>query len=222
MLSLFNYNLQPLLAAVATEVPPTAAPAAPAAPTAPILPSTPAPVQPPQELLAAKTEGRADPPVPVERTILGASSFVEKFSDGGIYVTTDGKKEPITEPLYQMFLRNSTKRVASSTFTGGRSAMEEDTEPIEWGDMDPSFRSLLESTPAVLEAYKTLKNPKKMAKLDVGARTFQPSTNVEQIRFLTRSSHMTSKQSSSTIMTPQFSPRQTCSANTVERKPPIA
>ena len=57
--------------------------------------------------------------------------------------------------------------------------MEEDTEPIEWGDMDPSFRSLLESTPAMLEAYKTLKNLKKMAKLDAETRTFQASTNVE-------------------------------------------
>ena len=35
------------------------------------------------------------------------------------------------------------------------------------------------STPAVLEAYKTLKNPKKVAKLDVSTRTFQASTNVE-------------------------------------------
>ena len=57
--------------------------------------------------------------------------------------------------------------------------MEEDTEPIEWGDMDPSFRSLLETTPAVLDAYKTLKNPKKTAKLDVETRPFQPSSNVE-------------------------------------------
>ena len=53
----------------------------------------------------------------------------------------------------------------SSTFTGGASAMEEDAEPIEWGDMDPAFRALLESTPAMLEAYKTLRNAKKMAKL---------------------------------------------------------
>ena len=57
--------------------------------------------------------------------------------------------------------------------------MEEDTEPIEWGDMDPSFRGLLESTPAMLEAYKTLKNPQKMAKVDTTTSSFQPSTNVE-------------------------------------------
>ena len=45
--------------------------------------------------------------------------------------------------------------------------------------MDPSFRSLLQSTPAMLEAYKTLRNPKKMAKLDTTTSSFQPSTNVE-------------------------------------------
>ena len=57
--------------------------------------------------------------------------------------------------------------------------MEEDTEPLEWGDMDPALKSLLESTSAMLEAYKTLKNPKKMAKLDAATRSFQASTNVE-------------------------------------------
>ena len=36
-------------------------------------------------------------------TIIGVNSFVEKFSDGTIYVTTDGKKEPINEALYQVF-----------------------------------------------------------------------------------------------------------------------
>ena len=104
---------------------------------------------------------------------------MEKFTDRNIYVTTDGRKEPSTEPLYQMLLKNnSTQRLASSTFTGARSTMGDD-EPIECGDMDPSFRRLLESSPAVLEAYKTFKNPKKMAKLDVSTRTFQPSTDVE-------------------------------------------
>ena len=57
--------------------------------------------------------------------------------------------------------------------------MEEDTEPIEWGDMDPAFKSLPEPTPAMLEACKTLTNPKKMAKLDAATRSFQASTSVE-------------------------------------------
>ena len=51
-------------------------------------------------------------------------------------------------------------------------------EPLEWGDMDPAFRSLLEST-AMLEAHKILKSPKKIAKLDTTTRSFQASTNVE-------------------------------------------
>ena len=57
--------------------------------------------------------------------------------------------------------------------------MEEDTKPIEWVDMDPAFNTLLESTPAMLEACKTLKNPKKMAKPDAATKSFQASTNVE-------------------------------------------
>ena len=149
------------------------------APTAPAANTAPAP-QPSQGLLATKTERRTEAPTVTEHTIIGANSFVERFSDGTIYVTTDGKKEPIDEVLYKVLMQNnSTKSVASSAFTGGASAMEEDTEPIEWGDMDPAFRSLLESTPAMLEAYKTLRNPKKMAKLDTATSSFQPSTNVE-------------------------------------------
>ena len=57
--------------------------------------------------------------------------------------------------------------------------MEEDTEPMEWGDMDPAFKRLLESTPAMLEAYKTLNNPKQMAKLDAATGSFQAGINVE-------------------------------------------
>ena len=178
----FNCKIELSFAAMETDQPPAAvaaASAAPAASTAPIVPATPAPALPPQELLATKTQGRPDPPTSVERTFLGTSSFVDKFSDGNIYVTTDSRKELITEPLYQILLKNnSTKRLASSTFTGAISAKGDD-EPIEWGDMDPSFRQFLESTPAVLEAYKTLKNPKKMAKLGVPTRIFQATTHVE-------------------------------------------
>ena len=55
---------------------------------------------------------------------------------------------------------------------------EDDSEPIEWGDMDPSFARMLQSTPSMLQAYKALRSPKKMAKLDTALGSFQPSTNV--------------------------------------------
>ena len=51
---------------------------------------------------------------------------------------------------------------------------KDDSEPIEWGDMDPSFAKMLQSTPSMLQAYP----PKKMAKLDTSLGSFQPSTNV--------------------------------------------
>ena len=151
------------MAAEATTAP-TAPPAQPARASSAAAADTAS--QPSTGLLATKTEGKSNTPAVTEHIIIGVNSFLENFSDGKIYVTTDGKKELINEALYQAFLKtSSTKRVASSTFPGGASAMEEDTEPIEWGDMDPAFRTLLETTPAMLEAYKTLRNPKKMAKL---------------------------------------------------------
>ena len=52
------------------------------------------------------------------------------------------------------------------------------TEPVEWADMDPSFARRLQSTLSMLAAYKALRSPKKMAKLDTSLGSFQPSTNV--------------------------------------------
>ena len=55
---------------------------------------------------------------------------------------------------------------------------DEDEEPIEWGDMDPAFSRMLQSTPSMLTAYKALRAPKKMAKLDASTGSFQPSTDL--------------------------------------------
>ena len=44
--------------------------------------------------------------------------------------------------------------------------------------MDPSFSRMLQSTPSMLAAYKALRTPKKMAKLDASTGSFQPSTDI--------------------------------------------
>ena len=120
--------------------------------------------------MAAKTEGtqasqqvKPSAPYLIDSTLLGPDSKVEKFSDGKIYVTTAGSTEEISEMLYQTLLHQNMKRVASSSIpTGLASHMEEDdSEPIEWGDMDPAFARMLQSTPALLSAFKTLRSPKK-------------------------------------------------------------
>ena len=127
--------------------------------------------------IAAKQETEA--PKVADKVILGPDPYVEKFTDGKIYVTTAGTKEQISEPLYQVFLKQNLKRVASSTVpTALASQPDEDEEPIEWGDMDPSFSRMLQSTPSMLAAYKALRTPKKMAKLDASTSSFQPSTDL--------------------------------------------
>ena len=138
----------------------------------------------PPGLLTTKAEpsqsSRQDIPVVVDTILLGPDSKVEKFSDGKIYVTTSGTQEIISQMPYQTFLKQNMKRVASSSIpTGLASQMEEDeSEPIDWGDMDPSFARMLQSTPSMLQAYKALRSPKKMAKLDTVLGSVQPSTNV--------------------------------------------
>ena len=150
---------------------PTAALAAPE--TAP----TEAPSLDAQEAIAAEQETEA--PKVADKVILGPDPYVEKFTDGKIYVTTAGTKEQISEPLYQVFLKQNLKRVASSTVpTALASQPDEDEEPIEWGDMDPSFSRMLQSTPSMFTAYKALRTPKKMAKLDASTSSFQPSTDL--------------------------------------------
>ena len=135
-------------------------------------------------LLATKADSsqstKPDTPILIDTILLGPDSKVEKYSDGKIIVTTGGTQEIISEMLYQTFLKQNRKRVASSSIpTGLASQMEEDdSEPIEWGDMDPSFARMLQSTPSMLQAYKALRSPKKMAKLDTALGSFQPSTNV--------------------------------------------
>ena len=154
----------------------------PAAPTAPT--DSAASNEEPPGLLAAKAEtsqiSKADTPTLVDTILLGPDSKVEKFSDGKIYVTTAGTQERISEMLYQTFPKQNMNRVASSSIpTGLSSQMEEDdTEPIEWGDMDLSFARMLQSTPFMLQAYKALRSPKKMAELDTSLGSFEPSTNV--------------------------------------------
>ena len=88
-------------------------------------------------LLATKAESsqstKPDTPFLIDTILLGPDSKVEKYSDGKIIVTTGGTQEIISELLYQTFLKQNMKRVASSSIpTGLASQMEEDdSEPIE-------------------------------------------------------------------------------------------
>ena len=63
--------------------------------------------------------------------------------------------------------------------TNRGSAPDTDADPIEWGDMDPNFRQALQDSPELLKAYNTVRNPKKVAKLDPATISFTPTTNVE-------------------------------------------
>ena len=75
----------------------------PPAPTADDTAQTEAPPSDTQRALIAKQE--TETPKLVDKVILGADSYVEKFADGKIFVTTAGIKEQISEPLYQVFLK---------------------------------------------------------------------------------------------------------------------
>ena len=130
---------------------------------APPVPET-APTDTPPGITQGTLAAKQDPEAPrsVDKVILGPDSYVEKFSDGKIYVMTAGNQEQISEALYQVFLKQNLERVASSTVpTGLASQPEEDDEPIEWGDMDPSFSKMLQSTPSMLAAYKALRSLRK-------------------------------------------------------------
>ena len=56
-----------------------------------------------QGALIAKQE--IETPKLLDKVILGADSYVEKFADGKIFVTTAGIKEQISKPLNQIFLK---------------------------------------------------------------------------------------------------------------------
>ena len=79
---------------------------------------------------------------------------------------------------------NAPAPSAMSGFTGlastnRGSAPDTDSDPIEWGDMDPNFRQALQNSPELLKAYNTVRNPKKVAKLDPATISFTPTTNIE-------------------------------------------
>ena len=136
-----------------------------------------APHEAPPGDLATKQEPEA--PRVVDKAILGPDSYVEKFSDGKFTLPTQAPESTSQNSFCQTFLKQTQKRVASSTVpTALASQPDEDEEPIEWGDMGPSFSRMLQSTPSMLAAYKALRTPKKMAKLDASTGSFQPSTDI--------------------------------------------
>ena len=63
--------------------------------------------------------------------------------------------------------------------TNRSSAPETEADPVEWGDMDPNFRQALQNSPELLKAYNTVRNPKKVARLDPATNSFTPTTNID-------------------------------------------
>ena len=63
--------------------------------------------------------------------------------------------------------------------TNRGSAPDTDVDPIEGGDMDPNFRQALQNSPELLKAYNTVRNPKKVARLDPATISFTPTTNID-------------------------------------------
>ena len=45
--------------------------------------------------------------------------------------------------------------------------------------MDPNFRQALQKSPELLKAYNTVRNPKKVARLDPATNSFMPTTNID-------------------------------------------
>ena len=137
----------------------------------------------PADALAAAAETLPPPtqPAPATVTQIGPDLRLEKLTRGKTYLRkiSDGSAQEITIEVYEAMIgQHLAKRSApSSGITGLASAKEEDSE-IEWGDMDPEAARNLQSE--MVRAYKTLKNPRKLARLDPTTQTFEatPHTNL--------------------------------------------
>ena len=161
----------------------SSAPAADAATTAataaPIAAPPGVPMKAPPPSLLTKEEPRE--PTPTQEIgqliTLSDDEQVVRFTNGTIHLKHKGKDpETITQSMFDA-LTESIRAQASvpapsamSGFTGlastnRGSAPDTDADPIEWGGMDPNFRQALQDSPALLKAYNTVRNPKKVARL---------------------------------------------------------
>ena len=172
---------------------PTAdAPPAEATPTPMVTPPPGVPVKaPPPALQVTKDEPKDSSPEISQLITLSEDSQVVKFTNGIIHLRQTGKEpETISPAMFEALLQTIRTQAsapapsAMSGFTGlastsRGSAPGTDTDPIEWGDMDPNFRQALQNSPNLLKAYNTVRNPKKVARLDPATNSFTPTTNID-------------------------------------------
>ena len=172
---------------------PTAdAPPAEATPTPMVTPPPGVPVKaPPPALQVTKDEPKDSSPEISQLITLSEDSQVVKFTNGIIHLRQTGKEpETISSAMFEALLQTIRTQAsapapsAMSGFTGlastsRGSAPGTDTDPIEWGDMDPNFRQALQNSPDLLKAYSTVRNPKKVARLDPATNSFTPTTNID-------------------------------------------
>ena len=97
---------------------------------------------------------------------------VVRFTNGTIHLKRAERNRKLSPPLCSRLWVQSIRSQANapapsamSGFTGlastnRGSAPDTDTDPIEWGDMDPNFRQALQDSPELLKAYNTVRNPK--------------------------------------------------------------
>ena len=168
-------------------------PAEAAAPTPMVTvpPGVPVKAPPPALQVTNKDEPKDSSPEISQLNTLSEDSPVVKFTNGIIHLRQTGKEpETISSAMFEALLQTIRAQAsapapsAMSGFTGlastsRGSAPETDTDPIEWGDMDPNFRQALQNSPDLLKAYNTVRNPKKVARLDPATNSFTPTTNID-------------------------------------------
>ena len=122
---------------------------------------------------------------------LSEDSQVVRFTNGTIHLIQKGKDpETISTTMFDALpqtIRTQANAPAPSAMSGltglasthRGSAPDTEVDPIEWGDMDPNFRQALQNSPELLKAYNTVRNPKKVARLDPATISFTPTTNID-------------------------------------------
>ena len=167
-------------------------PPAEAAPTPTVTPPPGVPVKaPPPALQVTKDEPKDSSPEISQLITLSEDSQVVRFTNGIIHLRQTGKEpETISSAMFEALLQTIRAQAsapapsAMSVFTGlastnRGSAPETDADPIEWGDMDPNFRQALQNSPDLLKAHNTVRNPKKVARLDPATNSVTPTTNID-------------------------------------------
>ena len=151
------------------------------------------PMKAPPPSLLTKEEPKEPAPAPEIGQLITLSEDLQvvRFTNGTIHLKHKGKDpETITPSMFEALTQsirtqaNAPAPSAMSGFTGlastnRGSAPDTDTDPIEWGDMDPNFRQALQDSPELLKAYNTVRNPKKVARLDPATNSFTPTTDIE-------------------------------------------